>query len=84
MIKASLGTVQLTKANYELCDLLKTTPQEVDFVVEAGLKTDLTCILSALIKRYGLDKALTMWQGAVEVYIEAEKMKGDNNGTDNK
>ena len=38
MIKASLGTVQLTKANYELCDLLKTTPQEIDFVVEAGLK----------------------------------------------
>lgn len=77
MIKASLGTVQLTKPNYELCDLLKATPQDVDLVVEAGLRADLTCILVALIKRYGLDKALTMWQRAVEDYIEVEKMKGD-------
>lgn len=35
MIKASLDVVQLTKANYELCDLFKTTPQETDFVVKA-------------------------------------------------
>lgn len=73
MIKSQLGTVQLTKPNYELAKHLNMPPSEVDEVVEVGLRTDLTAILHALVVRYGLNKALDMWYDAVAVYAESQK-----------
>lgn len=77
MIKSQLGTVQLTKPNYELAKKLEMTPEDIDIVTEVGLRTDLTAILCALVERYGINKALDMWYDAVKVYVEAQK--GDNN-----
>lgn len=73
MIKSQLGTVQLTKPNYELAKHLEMKPSEVDIVVETGLRADLTAILNAFVVRYGLNKALDMWYDAVAVYAESQK-----------
>lgn len=80
MIKSQLGEVHLSKADYQLCDILNITKADVDAVVEAGLRADLTAILVALEQRYGTDKAMNIWTDAVKVYIEPlDLRKGDNN-----
>lgn len=75
MIKSQLGTVQLTKPNYELAKHLEMSPSDVDIIVETGLRADLTAILNAFVIRYGLNKALDIWYDAVEVY--AKSLKGE-------
>lgn len=73
MIKSQLGTVQLTKPNYELAKHLDMKPSEVDIIIETGLRADLTAILNAFVVRYGLNKALDIWYDAVSVYAESQK-----------
>lgn len=73
MIKSQLGTVQLTKPNYELAKHLEISPTDVDIIVETGLRADLTAILNAFVIRYGLNKALDIWYDAVAVYAESQK-----------
>lgn len=73
MIKSQLGTVQLTKPNYEMAKHLDMKPSDVDIVVETGLRADLTAILNAFVVRYGLNKALDIWYDAVAVYAESQK-----------
>ena len=73
MIKSQLGTVQLTKPNYELAKHLEMSPTDVDIIVETGLRADLTAILNAFVVRYGLNKALDIWYDAVAVYAESQK-----------
>lgn len=73
MIKSQLGTVQLTKPNYELAKHLEMSPTDVDIIVETGLRADLTAILNAFVLRYGLNKALDIWYDAVAVYAESQK-----------
>lgn len=81
MIKSQLGTVQLTKPDYELAKKLHMIPSEVDTVVEAGLCADLTAIFNAFAIRYGLDKASKMWLDAITVYLESQK--GEQNYDNN-
>ena len=73
MIKSQLGTVHLTKPNYELAKHLDMKPSDVDTVVEVGLRADLIAILNAFVERYGLNKALDIWYDAVAVYVESQK-----------
>lgn len=73
MIKSQLGSVYLTKPNYELAKHLDMKPSDADTVVEVGLRADLTAILNAFVERYGLNKALDMWYDAVAVYVESQK-----------
>lgn len=75
MIKATLGEVHITKADYRLCDILGISKSEVDMVVETGLGADLSSILGALTDVYGAEKALEMWTKSAEIFIEY--MKGD-------
>ena len=77
MINSFLGGVQLTKPNHELALKLGMKPQDADIAVATMLCADLTAILNALVVTYGLNEALDMWYKAVEVYAEAEKMKGE-------
>ena len=80
MIKSQLGEVHLTKPDYRLCEILSISKSDVDISVEAGLRADLTAIINALVQRYGTDKAMNMWTGAVEVYMETlDLRKGDTN-----
>ena len=70
MIKSTLGKVKLTQPNYELCELLDCTKEEVDRIVKTGLVADLGAILTALEIRYGLDDALQMWVDTAEIITE--------------
>ena len=70
MIKSTLGTVKLTKANYELCELLDCTKSDVDISVRATLYADLVAILYALMKQQGMEQALEMWYQATKAAIE--------------
>ena len=60
----------MTRPNYELCDILNCTKEDVDITVEAGLCADLTAILGALGDIYGAEHAMKMWTRAVEHYID--------------
>ncbi|MBP3887739.1 MAG: hypothetical protein J6F30_08845 [Cellulosilyticum sp.] len=73
MIKSCLGEVQLTRPDYKLCEILSISKEDVDHVVDAGLKADLTSILGALADIYGDEKALEMWTKSAAVFIEVKK-----------
>lgn len=75
MIKSCLGEVHLTKPDYQLCEILNVSKEEVDIVVETGLGADLTAILGALADVYGAEKALEMWTKSAEIFLKT--MKGE-------
>ena len=75
MIQSKLGEVKITQPNYELCDVLSCTKEDVDMSVEATLGADLTSILGALGDIYGTEHAMEMWTRSAEFYIEI--MKGE-------
>lgn len=70
MIKSTLGEVILTQPNYELCDVLSCTKEDVDMSVEAILGADLTSILGALSDIYGAGHAMEMWTRSAELFRE--------------
>lgn len=70
MIVTKLGTVKLTKPNYQLCDLLQCSKEDVDIAVKSGLIADLCTILKALELEYDIETALEMWTKAATVIVE--------------
>lgn len=75
MIQSKFGAVKLTRPDYDLCDILSCSKEDVDHVVEATLVADLTSILGALGDIYGTGHAMEMWTRSAETYIEI--MKGE-------
>ena len=73
MIQSILGEVKITRPNYELCNILKCTKEDVDEIVEASLCADLTEIVAALDDIYVTERAMKMWTRSAEVYIETLK-----------
>ena len=73
MIKSHLGTVQLSKPDYEMAKRLEISPSVADTATKAILGAELTSILHALVARYGLVDALDMWYHSVEAYAKAPK-----------
>lgn len=69
MIQAKLGAVKLIKPNYQLCELLQCSKEDVDIAVKAGLIGDLCTILKALELEYNIETALEMWTKAATIIV---------------
>ena len=78
MIKSKLGEVKLTKPNYELCDILDCSKEEVDATVKALLVSDLGSILSALEIQYGMADALEMWVTVADLVTDLYNEEKEN------
>ena len=78
MIKSKLGEVKLTKPNYELCDILDCSKEEVDATVKALLVADLGSILSALEIQYGMADALEMWVTVADLVTDLYNEEKEN------
>lgn len=74
MIQTKLGEVKLTKPNYQLCNLLQCSKEDVDITVKSGLIADLCTILKALELEYDIETALEMWTKAATI-IAGERSK---------
>ena len=72
MIESHLGKVKLTKANYDLCDLLHCSKEDMDATIEAALIADLAAILITLGKQYDPVKAMEMWLKVADIALESE------------
>ena len=72
MIESRLGKVSLTKENYNLCDMLHCSKEDVDSVVKATLTADLVAILDALGKKYDPVTALEIWLKVADIVLESE------------
>ena len=72
MIESKLGTVKFTKANYELCDLLHCSKEDIDATVKSTLTADLAAILFSLGKKYDPVTAIEMWLKVVDIVLESE------------
>lgn len=77
MILSQAGHVKITKPNYNLCDTLHVTKEEVDISTKAILAADATAILYALCKAYGSEFAMQTWTAAAENVID--ELKGELN-----
>ena len=73
MIKSQLGTVFLSKPDYELAKSIEVSPSNADIAIKSILKADLIAILNAFVVRYGLNEALDLWYDVVEAYAKNQK-----------
>lgn len=72
MIKSNLGKVTFPRANYDLCDTLHCSKEDLDRLIETTILADLTAILISLGKKYDPVKAMEMWLNAVDIALESE------------
>lgn len=75
MIKSQLGTVFLSKPNYELAKQLEVSPSDADIAIKSILRADLIAILNAFVLRYGLNEALDLWYDVVEAYVKKSERR---------
>lgn len=83
MIKVENGTVQIVCPKEDLKLLVLTadlTPKDASQVIVGA---DIAMIFQALVDRYSLDEAATLWTTAIEAYKDLVLLKGDPSHDDN-
>ena len=73
MIQSKLGEVKLTKPNYQLCELLQCSKEDVDISVKSGLIAYLCSILKALELEFDPATAFEMWTKAATIIAAEEE-----------
>ena len=73
MIESNLGKVTFPRANYDLCDTLNCSKEDIDRVIETTILADLTAILISLGKKYDPVKAMEMWLTVIDIALESEE-----------
>lgn len=83
MIKVDHAGVYMECPKEEMLNLIAAanlTAKEASQVITGA---DLSMLFHALVDRYSLDEAFTLWAAAIEAYKDIVIMKGDSSNDDN-
>lgn len=83
MIKVENDTVQMICPKEDLKLLVSTHDLTVKEASQVIIGADLSMLFHALVDRYSLDEAFTLWTAAIKAYKDLVILKGDSSHDDN-
>lgn len=83
MIKVENDTVQMICPKEDLKLLVSTHELTVKEASQVIAGVDLAMLFHALVDRYSLDEAFTLWTAAIEAYKDLVILKGETTNDDN-
>lgn len=83
MIKVDHARVQMECPKDEMIQIIEATNITAKEASQVITGADLSMLFHALVDRYSLDEAFTLWTAAIEAYKDLVILKGDPDHDDN-